>query len=204
MSRDITALKRAETEAKQAEHRLRRMLQHLPVSVAAVSLKADEGIFYRNDHFDRTFGWTPEDIPTHEAWFERAYPDADVRHEVIARWGAAIAAARAADGRIEPHEFRVTCRDGQVKDIAIGGTILDDRLICSFVDISKRKRHEAELLRAHDEVATANRALQVANAALRHRAVTDPLTGIWNRAYYAVPGQERGRNRVCLAACVPG
>ncbi|PDV97801.1 sensor domain-containing diguanylate cyclase [Candidatus Chloroploca asiatica] len=184
VSRDITAVKRAESEAKRSEERLRKMLQHLPVAVAVANLQADQRILYRNTAFDQIFGWTPQEIPTHEAWFVRAYPEEDYRRTVLNKWNVAIAQAAAQQGHVTPHEFRVTSRNGQVKDIVIGGTILDDQLICSFVDISERKRFVAELVQARDAAETANRALQQANAELQRLAVTDRLTGVWNRAYF--------------------
>ncbi|WP_200386824.1 sensor domain-containing diguanylate cyclase [Thiocapsa imhoffii] len=184
MSRDITALKRAESEAKRSAEFIRKMLQDLPVAIAVASLESDQRILYRNSAFDRLFGWTPQEIPTHEEWFERAYPDEDYRRAVLDRWTAALAQAAAQQGQVTPHEFRVTSRDGQVKDIVIGGTILDDRLICSFVDVSVRKRVEAELVQARDAAETANRALSKANAELQRLAVTDHLTGVWNRSYF--------------------
>ncbi|MEY6434127.1 diguanylate cyclase [Thioalkalicoccus limnaeus] len=182
VSRDITALKRAEREALQGEQRIRKMHQQLPVGIAVAGLQEDQRIFYRNTMFDRTFGWTSQEIPTHDAWFARAYPDAAYRRAVVARWSAAIAAAT--DGQIAPQEFRVTCRDGQCKDVSIAGTVLDDRLVCSFVDISERKRFEAALMQAREAAETANRALRQANAELQRLAVTDHLTGVWNRARF--------------------
>jgi diguanylate cyclase (GGDEF)-like protein/PAS domain S-box-containing protein len=184
VSRDITAVKRAESEAKRSEERIRKMLQDLPVAIAVASLQPDQRILYRNTTFDRIFGWTPQEIPTHEDWFVRAYPDDEYRRVVRDRWTAAIARASEQQGQVTPYEFRVTCRDGTVKDIVVGGTVFDDRLICSFVDISERKRFEVELVQARNAAEAANRALQKANAELQRLAVTDHLTGIWNRAYF--------------------
>jgi diguanylate cyclase (GGDEF)-like protein/PAS domain S-box-containing protein len=184
VSRDVTALKQAESAAKRGEQRILRMLQDLPVAIAVASLEPDQRILYRNTVFDRLFGWTPQEIPTHEDWFVRAYPDAAYRRAVLDQWTAAIAWAAAQQGHVTPHEFRVTSRDGQVKDVLIGGTLLDDRLICSFVDVSERKRFEVELVQARDAAETANRALRTANAELQRVAVTDRLTGIRNRASF--------------------
>jgi diguanylate cyclase (GGDEF)-like protein/PAS domain S-box-containing protein len=184
VSRDITAVKRAEREAKRSEERIRTMLQDLPVAIAVASLEPDQRILYRNTAFDRLFGWTPQEIPTHAEWFVRAYPDEAYRRVVRDRWTAAIARAVAQQGQVTPHEFRVTSRDGRVKEIVVGGTLLDDRLICSFADVSERKRFEAELVQARDAAETANRALRTANAELQRVAVTDRLTGIRNRAYF--------------------
>lgn len=65
VSRDITAVKRAESEAQRSEERISKMLQHLPVAIAVASLQADQGIIYRNTSFDRLFGWTEVDP---ESW----------------------------------------------------------------------------------------------------------------------------------------
>ncbi|WP_170164757.1 sensor domain-containing diguanylate cyclase [Thiocapsa rosea] len=184
VSRDITAVKRGESAAKRSEERIRTMLQDLPVAIAVASLEPDQRILYRNTAFDRLFGWTPQEIPTHADWFVRAYPEEAYRRAVLDRWNAAIALAAEQQGQVTPHEFRVTSRDGRVKDVVIGGTVLDDRLICSFADVSERKRFEAELVQARDAAETANRALRKANAELQRVAVTDRLTGIRNRAYF--------------------
>lgn len=107
-------MKRAESEAKQGEQRIREMLQHPPVALAVASLQTDQRVLYRNTIFDRLIGWTLRKIPTHEDWFVRAYPDDAYRRPVIDRWTAEIARADAQQGQVTPHEFRVTCRDGQV------------------------------------------------------------------------------------------
>lgn len=184
MSRDITAVKRAQSEAKRSEERIRKTLQHLPVGIAVASLQPDQRILHRNTKFDQLFGWTSEEIPTHEDWFVRAYPDEDYRRAVLDEWNAAIAQAAAQQGQVTPHEYRVTSRDGSVKDIIVGGTVSDDRLICSFVDISEHKRFEAELDQARNAAEMANSALRKANAELQRLALTDRLTGLWNRAYF--------------------
>jgi len=184
MSRDITAVKQAQSEAKRSEERIRETLQDLPVGIAAASLQPDQRILHRNTKFDQLFGWTPEEIPTHEDWFVRAYPNEDYRRAVLDEWNAAIAQAAAQQGQVTPHEYRVTSRDGRVKDIIVSGTVIDDRLICSFVDISEHKRIEAELDQARNAAERANSALRKANAELQRLALTDRLTGIWNRAYF--------------------
>jgi len=50
-------------------------------------------------------------------------------------------------------------------------------------DITERRRYEEELRRAHAETEAANRALQEANEHLAQLAVTDALTGCWNRRH---------------------
>jgi PAS domain S-box-containing protein len=84
VSRDITALKWAEREAQQGEERLRKMHLQLPVGIAVAGLGTDQRIVYRNTMFDRLFGWTLQEIPTHDAWFERAPDKTEKRQHILA------------------------------------------------------------------------------------------------------------------------
>lgn len=114
VARGVAGHHRREAGRERSEERIRKVLQDLPVAIAVASLQPDQRIFYRNTLFDRIFGWTPQEIPTHEDWFVRAYPDDAYRRPVIDRWTAEIARADAQQGQVTPHGFRVTCRDGQV------------------------------------------------------------------------------------------
>ena len=63
-------------------------------------------------------------------------------------------------------------------------------------DISERKRHELEMRQARDLTEQANQALQAANEELQRLAITDTLTGVWNRRHFEeVVAAEIQRNR---------
>lgn len=122
---------------------LRELVERLPLP-AAVSTRDDAGtIVLVNDAFVRTFGYTIADIPTVGAWAERAYPNAAYRRETFVAWNAAVTKAAAETGRVESLEFRVTCRDGTVRDVVLGAAVMGDRLLVTFVDVSERRRAEA-------------------------------------------------------------
>jgi len=81
-----------------------------------------------------------------------------------------------------------------LRDCAVRWT--DGRLVRMEIatDITERKQNEAELHQAREAAETANRALQSANDELQRLAITDRLTGIFNRAYFdevAVKETER-------------
>jgi len=182
--RDFTERKRLEDRLRDNEARIRRMLEHLPTPIAVSSVHASRPVLFYNQAFTRAFGYTLEDIPTVDDWYRRAYPDADYRANVISRWNEAFPGAMAARGVMDAQEYRVTCKDGEVRDVLISANALDDMQLVSFVDVSERKAYERKLEIAYEAAATANRQLQDLNRQLNQIATTDALTGVWNRRHF--------------------
>lgn len=84
-------------------------------------------------------GYTPEEIRTVEDWFLRAYPDPAYRNEVLSIWNSDK------EEKIRSREFRITCKDGTVKDIEFHGAFLaDGRIIVTISDATERRRAEEE------------------------------------------------------------
>jgi len=94
---------------------VKRLLDRCPIAMAVQ--EKDGKFVYLNNKFLETFGYTMEDIPTVDDWWPRAYPDVEYRRKVIDSWGAA--AKKAIEDRKETaaHEWRVTCKDGTLRDI---------------------------------------------------------------------------------------
>jgi PAS domain S-box-containing protein len=140
---DITRRKLAEKALASSEAKLRLTLDHVPVPMAISEEGA--GITFLNREFVRNFGYTLEDIPTVERWAELAYPDPDYRRKTFEIWDAAVAAAPGRGGVVEPMEFRVVRKDGEVRDVVFNAIAIDGLLIVGLLDITDRKRAEAEL-----------------------------------------------------------
>ena len=136
---------RLERKVAERTAQTRNILDHLPTAIGASRLGAEQRMLYLNQQFVRTFGYTPEDIPTVCEWAIRAYPDEGYRTTAVDWWNAALARATPQRGSIESREFRVTSKDGTVRDVVISATVLDDLLITSFEDITERKRAEVAL-----------------------------------------------------------
>jgi PAS domain S-box-containing protein len=124
---------------------LRELVERLPLPAALNAFDEATSVLLVNESFMRTFGYTIADIPTVGAWATRAYPDETYRRETFAAWDAAVARARAETGRVEAMEFRVTCRDGTIRDVVFGAVVAGDHLLVTFVDVSERRRAEAAI-----------------------------------------------------------
>ncbi len=145
MSRDISALKAAENQAKAGEQRMRRILDNIPTPIGVVRLDPEARLIFINEQAKRTLGYTLDDIPTVEAWARLAYPDEAYRVAIMARWDTAVAEAIRAGGKIDFGEVRIVCKDGGKRDMLLSAMLMDEMLLISLVDITARKQVEDQL-----------------------------------------------------------
>lgn len=137
---DVTEQYRVEQELKQSEQRFRQLIERLPLALSLTNDKNE--IIFINERFKRTFGYTLDEIPVLKYWFLRAYPNKYYRKRVLKTWMLALERARCLGTDIEPMEYRVTCKDGNVRVMLISGIELDNCVIATFVDITERKAAE--------------------------------------------------------------
>ena len=143
LRREIGERKLAKTALREGEARFRRLVQLMPIPLALVDAQSE--MQYLNDRFSQVFGYTMEDIPTFHDWWHRAFPDAEYRAAVKARFAAAAEKAALTNSLIRPDEYRITCRDGTLRDVEVSGIGFDGELLATFVDLTDRKREEAAL-----------------------------------------------------------
>lgn len=116
---DITPRKQAELMIQQSEQRFRRLFQQSPLPLGLVS---QTGLIVDiNNRFEQLFGYTREDIPTIAELWLRAYPDANYRAYVQEIWNASVeSAATLRSEDIEAQEYRVSCLNGDVREVEVG------------------------------------------------------------------------------------
>ena len=140
---DITARKREEEVLRESEARFRTVFEQLPIALCFVNKAGELKLF--NDRFIRMFGYTLEDIPTLAEWWQRAYPDENYRSYVVKTWDADVQNSAKNHVDIQPREYRVTCKDGEERFIIISGIVLGEDFLATFIDITERKRAEADI-----------------------------------------------------------
>lgn len=161
---DVTERKRSEHALRKSEARFQSLFAMAPVALANVA--ADGRIIAVNHSWTQLLGYTRDDIPTLDHWWPLAYPDPEYRKQAMAYWQAAIEQAMAHGSNVEGNEYRVMCKDGVVRTLIIGATLLEQDFIASFFDITDRKRSEEELQhhREHLEERVAERTAELRQA----------------------------------------
>ena len=140
---NIDAYKRAVAALQESEERFRTLVEYAPLGFSI--MKPDRTFEYFNPKFTQTFGYTIEDIPDKEVWFEKAYPDENYRDGVRATWEK-DSHRRVQAGEVASRIFRVRCKDGRDKMIHFRNIALTGgKQILSYQDITSQVEAEAPL-----------------------------------------------------------
>lgn len=142
---DITEQVLAEQKLRDREQEVRRILSSLPIPVGSTLLGGDQEIVFLNQRFLDTFGYSAEELPTLQAWAERAYPDPAYRRQVLDSWEQEVRRSIPSTGEAGPMELEVVCKDGSRRTVILTATLREDRMVATFLDITDRKRAEAVL-----------------------------------------------------------
>lgn len=127
----------ANKEIEQQHALLTSLLNHIPLGVAVWG--KDKRVLQLNTAFTEMTGYEHSDLPSLAAWPNLAYPDPVYRQETMRHW-------RVAGREGAGCEYRVTCKNGTVKDIEFRTAVLPDlRGIVTLTDVSERNRKERAL-----------------------------------------------------------
>lgn len=121
------------------------VLGALPHPVAILDLSSNGRACFLNRAFSRVFGYTLADVPTPEAWAERAYTDASYRHSVMEWMWSEIALMQTLGKVSLPTEQMIQTKMGEVLTTMVGLSLHKDFLIITFQDITKERSAEAAL-----------------------------------------------------------
>lgn len=138
-----TAREAAEATTRESEARFRQLFELAPVPI--VFYRYNGEAISHNRQFKEALGYTSADAATVAQWRLLAHPDEAERREAAARWDAATKRAIQANTTIEPEEYKITCKDGQVRTFLISGSLLGDGALVALVDLTAQKMMEAAL-----------------------------------------------------------
>ena len=91
------------------------IIEKSPVAMVLTDQIGNVELFNRS--FIQQFGWTTKDVRTPEQWWNAAYPDENYRQKVQKGWEVALAEAQKTNTEIAPQHWKLTCKNGDVKDV---------------------------------------------------------------------------------------
>jgi PAS domain S-box-containing protein len=143
ITRDISDRKQTEEFLRESEKNLRTLMDSMPAGVWWFD--TDGNVEYFNSCFTELFGYTRDDIPTLENWFECAYPDPIYRGPYIAARNASIAESLKSGTAVPPREAKITCKDGTQRLIIINTKFALGYTVEIFTDITEREQFHDQL-----------------------------------------------------------
>jgi len=108
ISRDITDRRNAEEALRLEREKFRVLLEHAPI--AMVMIGADGTYHYINPKFKEVFGYDLSDVPNAREWYRKAFPDPEVRHQLISVWIDTVEKSK--PGEMTTQTCKVVCKDG--------------------------------------------------------------------------------------------
>ncbi len=140
---DISERKRTEEALLESERQFRLLLETSPIAMIISDLA--HRFQYLNGKFVELFGYTLNDIPTAEEWWQLAYPKEEYRQEIRSELYRRVEGAIEHRGEIQPLESVVRCRDGSTRAIEVRLASIGERSIIVMNDLTERKRAEEAL-----------------------------------------------------------
>ncbi len=162
---DVTEQRKIAKQLQQSQEGLKNLVDESPIPIA---INDEEGkVEYLNREFTRTFGYTVEDIPNADRWFELAYPDKAYRERMKRLWTLDLGIPHKSRSSENPFEARVTCKDGSVKFIQILWSSVGNKLVLILNNLTEHKQLEEQILHKNDELQNALNELQKLNGELQ-------------------------------------
>ena len=143
MTVDVTEKKLAEEALKESEARFRNLFMAAPIPLVNVAMNGE--FIAVNDCLTQVLGYTIEEIPDLDHWWEIIYPDPEYRRHVKTTWEKAVSQAVSDNSGVAPDEYRLTCKNGAVLTMTISANITGNTALVSFYDITDRRAKELAL-----------------------------------------------------------
>ena len=140
MFRDITERKRVERALAKERKLLKSIIDNIPLMITRYD--PDSNMLYLNKEFERTVGWTTEEVQRIDM-MEKVYPDPEYRREV---WDYMQKATSEWKG------FDVRSKHGDIIESEWSNIVLEDGTQVGIgIDVRERKRAEEDLRRKSEE-----------------------------------------------------
>jgi PAS domain S-box-containing protein len=147
---DITDRNQAEAYLHESEMRFKELFNKAAIPLCIIN--KEKGFLVFNTQFQQVFGYSHEEIPTINEWWQLAYPDPVYRKWVLAVCEAELQRAIAENTSLRPIEYRVTCKNGDILDMVVSGSAIGENFLLTFFDVTERKQAEEEIRKLNREL----------------------------------------------------
>ena len=186
---------RRTAELRKSEERFRFLAEDSPFGLSI--MRPDMTFEYFNPMFTELFGYTIEDIPDKQTWFEKAYPDEDYRNLVISTWQKDFIRHYGA-GETVRETFTVRCKDGKDKIISFRNVALKDGKQClTYEDITAQaevekalRRQTEKAVKISEELRRTNRELEAAISRANQMAIEAEVAAVAKSQFLATMSHE--------------
>ena len=144
LQREIAERRRTEEALRESKEQVRQLFDASPVAMA-VSSGTDERVETVNSKYTELFGYTIEDVSDVAHWWQLAYPDEEYREKVKLQWITKVEQTRMGGKQTEPVEAMVTCKDGSQRYVEFRLSLVGEKQLVTFVDLTERKQAEEAL-----------------------------------------------------------
>ncbi|WP_298224658.1 PAS domain-containing sensor histidine kinase [Flavobacterium sp.] len=100
---------------------------------------------YLNEKFLEEIGYSLDEIPTIDTWYEKGYPDETYRNQVISNWNQAEIDAQNEHKVFVKMKSQVTCKNGHKRWYEIKASVISKIHVVAFVDVDKEVILQEEL-----------------------------------------------------------
>jgi PAS domain S-box-containing protein len=138
-----TELNAAKQKTEESEEKFRKTIEFSPIPIAVA--KNNGEMLLLNKQFVNIYGYTLDELTTIGKWFELAYPDEGYRNFVLNDWSKEVENSIKNNIPVNDKEYLVTCKNGEVKTVAVSAYFEKDISIGLFQDITERKQAEKAL-----------------------------------------------------------
>jgi PAS domain S-box-containing protein len=135
-----------ENNLRQSEKRLKLLLDSLPVGFTWADM--ENNIQFVNGKFTELFGYTIEDIPSVKDLFPLVFPDKTISEILLSAWTDTIETSGKTGKPTPALDVRVTCKNGEIRDISVIGAVIENLRLAIFTDVTAHKRLEEQLTQA--------------------------------------------------------
>lgn len=139
----LNQLEESNEALEKSEIRLKRIIDLSPIPIIVEDFEGNLNIL--NDQFKAVFGYTLNDIPNADKWYQLAYPNPEYRKKHKQIWDKQIKLAIENNTVMEPIEAIVRCKQGVNKVVQIQSSTMDNNIVTMINDLTKVKTLEKDI-----------------------------------------------------------